>query len=155
MTILTAALTHNSCYLKQRSNDNGGGGHDQLVHDTNTQKTRIRQRQHDATLNCRYCRYRITHPDERTEISQRHLHTFVNPHGLTYRIGCFASAPGARAQGEATELWTWFPGYRWQIAICGSCGVHLGWRYGAGEVVFFGLIVDRLVEQPISPPPVH
>jgi hypothetical protein len=70
----------------------------------------------------------------------------MNPHELMFHIGCFAAAPGCAQVDIATAEWTWFSGYRWQVALCRHCGIHLGWRYrGAGSDAFFGLILDRLV----------
>ena len=102
-----------------------------------------------SPLICAACGERITTLRERVEMSGGHAHTFTNPHGLTFDIGCFRSAPGCRPVGEATEAWTWFRGYAWRIAVCGGCGEHLGWGYepasGDGSSRgFFGLILDRL-----------
>jgi hypothetical protein len=72
-----------------------------------------------------------------------HEHTFMNPAGVRYTVGCYASAPGCIAEGERSAVWTWFPGYAWQIELCRSCGTHLGWSFH-GASVFYGLIVDRL-----------
>lgn len=97
------------------------------------------------SLNCAHCRHVITYPDERIEISGQHAHTFSNPHGIEFIIGCFACAPGAAEHGPGTEFWSWFAGYRWQISQCRQCAVHLGWRFANGDS-FYGLILDRLVE---------
>ena len=96
-------------------------------------------------LYCANCGRLITTQDQRIPIRGTHEHSFRNPHGLLFHIGCFATAPGCGQLGEATEEWTWFPGYRWQVALCMSCGVHLGWRYRSrdGEL-FYGLILNRL-----------
>ncbi|MEZ5583159.1 MAG: cereblon family protein [Candidatus Competibacteraceae bacterium] len=98
------------------------------------------------TLNCRHCGHPITRPDTRIQVNERHSHVFTNPHGITYRIGCFGAAPGVARRGELTDFWSWFPGYRWQIALCGACQLHLGWRFVADHDQFFGLILNRLVE---------
>lgn len=97
-------------------------------------------------LYCIHCGKPITEEDQRIAIRSSHRHRFTNPHGLIFVIGCFASAPGCAQVGVATEEWTWFSGYAWQVALCRSCGVHLGWRYrsGSGDG-FYGLILDRLV----------
>lgn len=77
-----------------------------------------------------------------------HLHRCTNPAGYTYDIGCYRAAPGCGLLGEATAGDTWFAGYRWQIAVCGSCGAHLGWRYAnAGSDTFYGLITAQLVSE--------
>jgi len=75
-----------------------------------------------------------------------HAHTFTNPHGLRFRIGCFADVTGCLVEGEPTTYWTWFPGYAWQMENCGSCRTHLGWRFRAPQHLFHGLILDRLAE---------
>ena len=74
------------------------------------------------------------------------------PHGLAFIIALFAEAPGCQAEGEATEYFSWFPGYAWQVAHCRGCRAHLGWTFlcigppGPGEPAeLHGLIVDRLV----------
>ena len=96
-------------------------------------------------LRCAACGHPITHDDARTEVAGSHEHTFFNPHGVLFRIGCFREAPGARLVGERTTDFTWFAGHTWQIALCGQCGQHLGWRFEAANACFHGLIQDRLV----------
>jgi len=108
-----------------------------------------RRKQHEGgRLYCAACGRWITRQDQRVPVSGAHTHTFRNPHGLAFKIGCFATAPGCGQVGEATEEWTWFPGYSWQVAVCSHCGSHLGWRYlsRAGDA-FYGLILRQLAEQ--------
>lgn len=100
-------------------------------------------------LVCSACRTAITTGSQRVARGGSHEHQFRNPHEQLFRIGCFASAPGCVSQGAATEQWTWFPGYAWQVALCGGCGMHLGWRYrDTGADMFYGLIVARLMPAP-------
>jgi len=102
----------------------------------------------DGRLYCAACGRLITSQDQRVPVSGAHTHTFHNPHGLVFKIGCFATAPGCGQVGEATEEWTWFPGYSWQVAVCMSCGSHLGWRYlSRADDAFYGLILRQLAEQ--------
>jgi hypothetical protein len=98
-------------------------------------------------LCCAHCGRPITREDQRIPIQGRYEHAFRNPHGIFFHIGCFETAPGCEPLGEATEEWTWFPGYSWQVALCMGCGTHLGWRYRSrtGDL-FHGLILDRLSE---------
>lgn len=100
----------------------------------------------DARLLCATCGYVITSRDQRMTVDGSYHHTFSNPAGLVFDIGCFRDAPGCRQTGSATEDWTWFDGFSWRIAVCRECRSHLGWSYQSnnGEG-FFGLIVDRLV----------
>jgi len=51
-------------------------------------------------------------------------------------------------QGAITDDFSWFPGYGWKIAGCGTCLTHLGWLFVSGDGGnFHGLILDRLVEE--------
>jgi hypothetical protein len=77
------------------------------------------------------------------------VHRRVNPAGIVFEFGCFASAPGAAVIGEPTEEHSWFPGYVWSYVLCRGCGEHLGWHFQGADSPFHGLILDRLVpEQP-------
>jgi uncharacterized CHY-type Zn-finger protein len=97
-------------------------------------------------LICRYCRNIITSPKERIEIEGRMSIAFTNPAGIVYRIGCFSSARGCVSCGVPTEEFTWFKGYRWDVALCSVCMNHLGWRYQGKERQFFGLVLDYLID---------
>jgi len=104
----------------------------------------------DRALLCAGCRLRVTGSSERIAEGGSHEHTFSNPSGFSFHIGCFRSAPGCEQLGSPTEAWTWFPGHAWRVAVCRGCGAHLGWEYrprGGGEG-FYGLILARLVEEP-------
>ena len=103
-----------------------------------------------AWIRCGQCGQQITTADQRIEQGGAHEHRFENPAGIVFRIGCFRRAPGCRRVGEATLAWTWFPGHPWSVALCTTCGTHLGWSYGpAGNAsAFHGLILDRLNERP-------
>lgn len=95
---------------------------------------------------CRACRWTITHPLERIEMDSAHRHTFANPHGLVFEIGCFRFAAGCGYIGPATDDFSWFPGYTWRVAVCRSCLNHVGWLFtSSGKSSFNGLILDRLV----------
>ncbi|MBI3571612.1 MAG: hypothetical protein HY082_11035 [Gammaproteobacteria bacterium] len=98
----------------------------------------------EKRLFCAACRHPVTHRDERIPVQGGHEHTFTNPRGIAYRIGCYREAAGCSAVGEATAEFTWFPGYAWRIALCANCRAHLGWRFQAGGEYFHGLIVNRL-----------
>ena len=95
---------------------------------------------------CARCESSITEADARTAMRGSHEHRFTNPHGIEFRIGCFASAPGCRTTGEPSMEWTWFAGYTWQIENCAHCRAHLGWRFESPGHIFHGLILDRLTE---------
>lgn len=96
---------------------------------------------------CRQCHNVITRPEERIEVNGSHQHTFANPSGLLFEIGCFQTAEGCGYTGEATEEYSWFKGYAWRVAVCGKCLTQIGWLFSAAMGVsrFNGLILDRLI----------
>ena len=102
---------------------------------------------------CAACGHEVTDESARIEMAGRHQHTCVNPAGYVYRIGCFRVAPGCVGTGSWSGEYSWFAGYVWQVACCGSCSIHLGWAFepeqvDQGDERFFGLIADRLHELP-------
>ena len=98
-------------------------------------------------LRCHACNHEVTDESERISINQSHSHIRTNPGGFEYHFQCFGNAPGCSVFGQTTHEHTWFAGHRWQVAICGHCGEHLGWLF-RGESSFYGLISNRLVPDP-------
>lgn len=95
---------------------------------------------------CRACRHPVTREEERIAVGGGHRHTFANPSGIVFEIGCFRSAPGCAAVGPPSGEFTWFPGHVWRVGVCAACRLHLGWRFSsAGGAAFYGLILDRLI----------
>jgi hypothetical protein len=102
----------------------------------------------DHHLYCFVCGAAITRIELRIFIGNSHRHTFTNPGGFVYEIGCFSEAEGCEEEGEPTEEFSWFAGYTWHFAFCSGCGTHLGWVYQSATETpghFFGLILNRLV----------
>lgn len=97
-------------------------------------------------LLCAACGQLVTHGEHALEVANQHSHTFVNPGGFVYKIRCFSHAQGCSGQGPSSDVWTWFPGYLWQLGICTGCGAQLGWIFRGPAHIFFGLIIERLVE---------
>ena len=96
---------------------------------------------------CRECHQVITSPTERIEVQGSHQHTFANPGGILYQIGCFRQVKGCGYVGPATEEWTWFKGFKWRIAVCSNCFSHLGWIFlSPWNESFHGLILNRLAQ---------
>ncbi len=94
---------------------------------------------------CAACRTPVVPDRAQTTRDDRHRHSFFNPHGHHFILGCFSQAPGCLCTGEETKAWTWFEGFAWTIAVCRNCAQHLGWRYRHDNgTQFFGLILDRL-----------
>jgi len=98
-----------------------------------------------AVLACASCRRPITSDAARIEVGGAHTHSFSNPEGLEFRIGCFGLATGCLRVSEPTTFWSWFPGYAWAIEVCASCRAHLGWEFRSSSDRFHGLILDRLI----------
>jgi hypothetical protein len=97
-------------------------------------------------LLCVRCGQVVTAGGWATDVGEAHEHSFVNPHGYLFRIGCFLRAPGCLARGEPRHEYSWFSDHHWSVADCSGCGGHLGWSF-AGPQRFFGLILDRLVQE--------
>ncbi|MCU0597708.1 MAG: cereblon family protein [Desulfobacterales bacterium] len=96
---------------------------------------------------CRQCLQVITHRSLKIIIHGTHEHTFANPYGIVYEIGCFQSASGCGYVGSPTDEFSWFRGFKWQVAVCASCLTHLGWLFtSSGIDSFIGLILERLEE---------
>ncbi len=101
---------------------------------------------HDAAILCRQCHHPITTTTERITVDGAHSHTFANPEGIVFEIGCFRSAWGCGYVGPASNAFTWFSGYRWRIALCAGCRLHIGWRFSNDDGgAFHGLIANRLL----------
>ncbi len=98
----------------------------------------------DAIL-CRICGRGITRESARCAVGGTHAHTFANPAGQVFDIGCFHAAPGCVGEGPSTVEFTWFAGYRWRVVVCGGCRNHIGWQFISATDRFFGLILNRLI----------
>lgn len=118
--------------------------------------TPVKDRQPDPTtrdgqfrrrLVCRKCRLLITFVEAASSIRGQHEHTFCNPHGIVFHIGCYACAPGCEVHGPPSSQFAWFPGFLWQVCTCRNCGEHLGWCFTSASMTgFFGLITHKLLE---------
>ena len=100
----------------------------------------------EESLYCFNCGSPITSDKQRITVGDSHEHTFVNPGGFVFHIGCFRAAPGCLQVGASTGENSWFSGYTWNYALCASCYAHLGWMYHSEDKEpFYGLILERLV----------
>lgn len=95
---------------------------------------------------CRECGNPVTAPHFVITVNRHHRHTFINPAGITYQIGCFSYAEGCIVYGEPVIDNTWFAGFAWNYSLCSNCQVHLGWHFQNNGESFFGLILDLLVD---------
>ncbi len=95
---------------------------------------------------CRECLHPVTREEDRTDVHGAHQHTFANPSGIVFTIGCFRSADGCGAAGSPSDEFTWFAGFSWRVAVCAACLAHLGWLFSsASGATFWGLILDHLI----------
>ena len=96
---------------------------------------------------CAACKHPITRTDAAIAVAGSHEHTFMNPGGLVFQIACYREAPGALQAGPPSPEWTWFPGHLWRVTLCAACLTHLGWSFHRESSTFFGLVLDRIVEE--------
>jgi len=106
------------------------------------------EKEEEPYILCRQCSQAITRSTERISKQGAHQHTFANPHGIVYEIGCFRSAIGCGHSGPATDEFSWFPGYEWRVAVCRSCLTHLGWVFAAGIVKSPDFVRPGLIRHP-------
>jgi hypothetical protein len=98
----------------------------------------------DESICCAACDHEVTRAEYRTERDGGFEHSFPNPAGIVFHIGCFAEANGCGAIGEASSEFSWFAGYTWRVALCKHCRTHLGWLFESSDDTFWGQILPRL-----------
>jgi hypothetical protein len=101
----------------------------------------------ETVILCRRCNQIISSSNEKISVNGSHRHTFANPHGLVFDIGCFQTVTGCGYAGPPSDEFSWFTGFSWRIVLCGMCLAHLGWVFLSGGSSFHGLILDRIVEK--------
>jgi hypothetical protein len=94
---------------------------------------------------CSFCNSMVTSSDRIISIDGSSGHCFTNPTGLRCEFRTFSSCPGALSYGHPTIEHSWFPEYRWSLALCRQCKNHLGWHYtavseGSKPREFWGLL---------------
>jgi hypothetical protein len=99
----------------------------------------------EEAIRCRACGQVVTGHEQRLDVGGSQVHTFFNPAGIVFELGCFRRAPGCTASGPMSAEFTWFPDHLWQIVLCRNCRTHLGWHFISAEDSFFGLILARLL----------
>lgn len=99
----------------------------------------------ERLVHCRTCRMAVTSSANSILVNGRHHHTFPNPLGIVFEIGCFSAAGGCLHRGQSTGEYSWFPGYTWCFALCAGCRAHLGWHYTSPASNFYGLIMANLL----------
>ena len=98
-------------------------------------------------LLCARCGEAITRESDRITVEGSHCHTFANPHGIVFEIGCFKSVTGCCGfTGNFSDEFSWFKGFSWKVTFCRICLAHLGWMFFSNSLgVFYGLILGRLI----------
>jgi len=129
--------------LRQRSGKKEG----QKASEPAGKETAERSPEEEQYIVCRQCHQAITRAAERITVQGAHHHTFANPHGIVFEIGCFKHALGCGYAGPPSTEFTWFSGYAWRVSFCTLCLTHLGWVFisGGGDR-FHGFILDRLIQ---------
>ena len=110
------------------------------------QKKRKHESDVHGALYCKACGNAITAKDQAITVSSSFRHTFFNPAGIVFELGCYKQAPGCMIAGVPSSEFSWFSGYLWSFALCLSCEAHLGWCFESGTSVFWGLILNKLKE---------
>ncbi len=93
---------------------------------------------------CKVCGRTVTDRNQKIAVNDSHTHTFFNPAGIVFELGCFSKAPGCHRVGELTSQFTWFAGHVWCYALCLGCNNHLGWFFEMGDRSFYGLILANI-----------
>ena len=98
----------------------------------------------EGFLFCAACSHVIGHVQDRIEVDGSFQHTCTNPYGYVHHFGCHREAHGCAISGDAHSADSWFQGFHWRLAVCGSCNTHMGWLFEKRDEHFYGLILDRI-----------
>lgn len=103
------------------------------------------EKERHPLLVCRLCGHGVAKEKDQISVAGTHRHTFFNPAGIVYELGCFREAAGCVLVGSRSPEFSWFAGCLWQVALCRGCGNHLGWHFLGDGQSFFGLILAELI----------
>ena len=138
---MTAIFSNSVIFLREPTNRQHNGAPIGYVENETEEKV-----SEEEYILCRQCRSILTHPTEQIAVQGAHQHTFANPHGIVFEIGCFNTVRGCGYAGPASDEFTWFKGFSWRVAVCVMCLTHLGWFFESRDGSnFHGLILDRLI----------
>jgi hypothetical protein len=127
-------------------NDPEGGQNPISKIDTSTVED---TQEEEGWIICRQCRQKLTRPSHRISVNGSHRHSFANPSGIVFEIGCYGKAQGYQIWGQPSREFVWFAGHSWEIVTCAKCSIHLGWLFtGVQASRFFGLILEHLDQNP-------
>ncbi len=115
----------------------------QLVDPATEKKTQSLSKE-DEVITCGFCNNHITDLSKQIIVNNSFDHTFANPYGQVFEIGCFSRAKGCISSSMGSNEFSWFLGFSWQIGICRQCSIHLGWIFSSKSDQFYGLILEKL-----------
>lgn len=101
----------------------------------------------ERSILCKECGHKLTSHNRAVEVEGKQQHTFFNPAGVLFEIGCFSDVPGSEIWGVPTTEFAWFSGFAWRFANCAGCHTHIGWQFLSGKSSFYGLVQNRLTEE--------
>lgn len=107
-------------------------------------KTQIFSKDEEIII-CAFCNNHVTDPFKQIMKDDSWYHTFANPYGCVFEIGCFSRAKGCISASASSNEFSWFPGFSWQVGVCNYCATHLGWIFSSESSKFFGLIIEKLI----------
>ena len=78
----------------------------------------------EKVYRCKLCDHKITTLSQQIEMAGGDRHTFLNPGGKVFHIGCFQNASGCVVVGLPSIEWSWFQSFSWKVALCEVCSNH-------------------------------
>lgn len=104
---------------------------------------------HGHRFVCAQCGADITRSSQRIAVGGSHRHAVPSGFGPDQEIGCFSLAPGCTVLGHFAMDFAKPASGGWRMAICATCGAHLGWHHHTDDGLgFFGLLLDHLAVAP-------
>jgi len=98
---------------------------------------------------CAQCGADTTRASLRIAIGGSHRHILPGSFGVDQEIGCFSLAPGCALLGPFALDFFNPTGGQWRMAVCATCGAHLGWHHQTAEGIgFYGLFLELLNAAP-------
>lgn len=83
-------------------------------------------------IKCKTCQTLLARRSDMLVMStEGPLGAYVNPHGYVHEVMTLFRANGLAVIGHPVKEYSWFPGYAWSIAQCGTCESQLGWLFTA------------------------
>src|SRR5512147_1658201 len=100
----------------------------------------------DHHVHCVTCGTALARSSDSIEVVGKHEHVFINPHGLIFRIRCYATAVNVVQVGVPSADFSWFAGMLWQVTQCTGCRSHVGWEFCGQSNRFQTFISDQMLE---------